>query len=203
MTMRRLIVALGYVFMLGPPHAIRIHTEAQGTGGELDGVPLWMAVAAEFIARSGMFLVISWMFQVALSNEEFRRFQVFNLLIAVYVSGAIHTLIHVYCFGLKWGRWSNARVHRTYRLGRNLVYSVIPAFPAAGLVLIWQEFNQIPLFQGQWVEWVFLGVWSAVAVLGLLQAFVVKRTPHGVEGAMAPVQGTKSDNTVRSDKTPH
>lgn len=200
--MRKPIVALGYVSMLGPPHAIRLHAEAQGTGGELDGVPLWLAVAAEFMVRSGIFLVISWMFQVALSNEEFRRFQVFNLLIAVYVSGAVHTLIHLYCFGLKWGRWPDARVHRTYRLGRNLVYSVIPAFPAAGLVLIWQEFNQIPLFQGQWVEWVFLGTWVSVAVLGLLQAFLVRRTPHGIARAMAPVPAAQRGRAVRSDKTP-
>ena len=200
--MRRLIVALGYISMLGPPHAIRLHAEARGTGGELDGVPLWLAVAAEFMVRSGIFLVISWMFQVALSNEEFRRFQVFNLLIAVYVSGAVHTLIHLYCFGFKWGRWSNARVHMIYRLGRNLVYSVIPAFPAAGLVLIWQEFNQMPLFQGPWVEWVFLGTWVSVAVLGLLQAFLVNRTPHGIARAMAPAQDAQPSGSVPSEKTP-
>lgn len=199
--MRKLIVVLGYVSMLGPPHAIRLHAEAQGTGGELDGIPLWLAVVAEFMVRSGIFLVISWIFQVALSNEEFRRFQVFNLLIAVYVSGAVHTLIHMYCFGLMWGRWSNTRVQRTYRLGRNLVYSVIPAFPAAGLVLIWQEFNQMPLFHGQEVKWAFLGTWISVAVLGFLQALLVKRTPYGVARTIAPARGTESASIAPSDKT--
>jgi hypothetical protein len=60
----------------------------------------------------------------------------------------------------------------------------------------------MPLFQGPWVEWVFLGTWISVALLGLLQAFLVKRTPHGIARAMAPRQGAAPGSTLWSDKTP-
>ncbi|MFM2263292.1 MAG: hypothetical protein RI959_1968 [Pseudomonadota bacterium] len=178
--MRKLIVILGYMSLLGPPHAIRIHSEAQGGGGELDGLPLWIVAAVELMVRAGMLLVISWGLQEALSHETFRRFQVFFLLMAVFASGVVHTLVHYYCFGLKWGKWAHARLRRTYRLGRNLAYSVVPAFPVAGAVLVWQELNQIALFQGQVVESVFFGTWLMMALLGVTEALVAKRMPHGI-----------------------
>jgi hypothetical protein len=191
---RQLFVALGYVSMMGPPHAIRLHTEAQGSGEELDGVPLWVAVAAEFIVRSGIFLVASWVLQMAVSNEDFRRFQVFQLLIAVYGAGALHTLIHIYCFGLKYKTWPYIKLVRVYRLGRNLAYSIIPALFAAGLVLLWQEYNQIALFDGDWVTWVFGGTWTALAILGLLQAWLFKRMPLGIKEAI-PIRKKSSKHT--------
>lgn len=197
--MRRLFVALGYVSMIGPPHAIRLHAEAQGSGDELDGVPLWLAVAAEFMVRSGIFLVASWALQVAMSNEDFRRFQVFQLLIAVYGAGAVHTLIHMYCFGVKYKTWPYLKLLRIYRLGRNLVYSIIPALLAAGLVLLWQEYNQIELFEGDWVAWAFGSTWMMLVVLGLLQAWWFKRIPHGIDDAIPKRKKNMKRTPVRAD----
>ena len=182
--MKRLFAALLYVLMLGPPHAIRLHSEAQGTGDELDGAPLWLAVVAEFTLRAGIFLVVAWAFQSSVSSEDFRRFYGAALLVAVYAAGVVHTLIYTYCFGTMWRRQTRSNVMRAYRIMRNLVYSVIPALLAAGLVLKWQDYNQIALFYGDWVEMAFLAVWLTAALLGLLEALLVKNTPHGIDKAI-------------------
>jgi FlaA1/EpsC-like NDP-sugar epimerase len=197
--MRRLFVALGYVSMIGPPHAMRLHAEAQGTGDELDGAPLWLAVVAEFMVRSGIFLVASWILQVIVSNEDFRRFQVFNLLIAVYAAGAVHTLIHIYCFGLKHKKWTYASLLRIYRLGRNMVYSIVPALLAAGLVLLWQDYNQMELFEGDWVGLVFVGTWTVLLVLGLLEAFLFRRMPVGIADAIPKRRKRKRRTAEQAD----
>lgn len=198
--MRRLLAALFYVLMLGPPHAIRLHAEAQGTGDELDGVPLWLAVAAEFMLRAGIFLVVAWGFQSSVSSEDFRRFHGETLLVAVYVAGVVHTLIYTYCFGVMWRRRTRSKVLRTYRIMRNLVYSIIPALLAAGLVLKWQDYNQIALFYGNWVEWIFLGVWLVVAVLGLLEALLVNNTPHGIDKAIVLTDYNAKQDSIRFEK---
>ncbi len=178
--MKNLIKLLAYLVMLGPPHALRIHADAQEKGGELDGLPLWVVFGAEFFVRTGIFLVVSWGLQETLGHELFRRFQVFFLVAAVFASGLLHTTVYFYCFGVMWGVWSKARIGRVYRFGRNLAYSVIPAFPAAGAVLLWQEYNQINLFQGDWVEIAFFASWAAMALLGMAEALFAKRKPLGI-----------------------
>lgn len=178
--MKNLINILSYLLMLGPPRALQIHADAQEQGGELDGMPVWLVYAAELVMRTGVFLVISWGLQEALSHEIFRRFQVFFLIVAVFVSGFVHTAVHLYCFGMMWGVWSKIVVGRVYRTGRNLSYSIIPAFPAAGAVLVWQDHNQIALFQGDLVENTFFATWVIMALLGVAEALLVKRKPLGI-----------------------
>jgi hypothetical protein len=177
---RDLIQGIGYILLLGPPRAIKMHADAQGTGGELDGFAQWSVVCLELMVRAGVLLVLSWALQEALGHEVFRRFQVTFLLMALAVSGVLHTVVHYYCFGMKKRHWSIKQRMRVYRLGRNLTYSVIPAFPFAGVVLLWQEVNRVPLFHGNIVELTFIGVWVFAAVLGFAEGLWATRIPTGV-----------------------
>lgn len=189
--MKSIIFFLGYISMLGLPHALRLHSEAQGKGDELDGLPLWLVVLAELVMRAGFLLIISWGLQETLGHEVFRRFQVFFLLMTVFASGSLHTLCYYYCYGIKLRRWSNERLQVVYRLGRNMAYSVIFGFPAAGVVLIWQELNQIELFKGNVVELVFFGTWLFMMLVGVVEALFVKRMPRGVDRTTLVVHDSK------------
>lgn len=178
--MKKIINFLAYLFMLGPPRALRLHAEAQEKGGELHGMPVWMVFTVEFLVRTGIFLVLSWGLQEALGNELFRRFKVYFLVFAVFGAGILHTTVYFFCFEVMWGVWSKVSLGRVYRIGRNLGYSVIPPFPAAGVVLAWQEYNHIPLFQGEWVQSTFFATWAAMLVLGMIEALMAKRKPLGI-----------------------
>lgn len=189
--MKNPIRLLAYVVLLGPPHALQIHADAQNKGGELDGLPVWMVFGAEFLMRASVFLMISWGLQEVLGNETFRRFQVFFLIGAVFASGFVHTTVYFYCFFIKWEIWPKSRLGRVYRMGRNLAYSVIPAFFTSGLMLGWQEYNQMPLFQGHLVETTFFIVWGGMAVLGVIEAILVKRKPLGIVVAQSIQSSSK------------
>lgn len=189
--MKSIIFFLGYISMLGLPHALRLHSEAQGKGDELDGSPLWLVVLAELMMRAGFLLIISWILQESLGHEVFRRFQVFFLLMAFFVSGTLHTLCYYYCYGIKLGKWSKARLQLVYRLGRNLTYSVIPGFPVAGVVLIWQELNQIELFKGNVVELGFFSMWFFMMFIGIVEALFAKRMPRGLDRTTLVIHDSK------------
>jgi len=179
-----LFFILGYVSLVGPPRAIDIHARAQESGGELAGQPLLLVVAAEYVLRGGMFMVMTFGLREIISDGLFERYKIFLFLGALVASGALHTVIYYICFGRRKSKSkfkSKAQLARVYRLGRNLSYSVLPGFLSAGVCVMWQELNQIKLFSGDLVYYAFFGTWGAVAVLGLLEAYIVHRRPMGLD----------------------
>jgi len=170
-----------YVLMLGPPHAIRIHTQAQGHDHELNGVPLWIAVLAEFMVRMGIFILIVFVYQSWITNEVFRLFHMEVFFVVVCIAGFMHTGIYTLCFAYLWSRLKKAKVLKFYRVLRNLIYSVIPGMLAAGAVLKWQQYNQVAMFHGNEVQIMALSVWGVVMVAGLLEALLRNTMPHGID----------------------
>lgn len=166
---------------MGPPQAVYLHRSAQGTRTELDGLPLWLVVLAEFAVRATIFTFSVFVAQEWIGVEDFHVYQLTFFAYVVAVSGAAHTLIYYLTLGVGAKRWSFSRMQRVYRLGRNLTYSVAPAVAASLATLWWQDLHHIPLFSGGTVEQVGVSVAAAFMVLGVGEALLVKRIPTGLE----------------------
>ncbi len=182
---------IGYVSLLGPPRAIFLHAQAKGTGSELDGVPLWLAVAAELIIRGVIYVLTIFLLQEIMGRQDFHRYQMSYFATGLGVAGICHTLIYFLTLGWGVSHWQLSSMQRAYRLGRNLTYSVAPTLATMIGVLWWQDMNHIPLFQGQlfWQIPSFVGL--VFVALGILEAVFVKRVPTGLE---ADVQVLTSRN---------
>ena len=169
---------LGYILLVGPPRAIAIRENADRYNDELQGKPVRVVMLFEFILRAGIFLVIAASIESLLGDYLFERYQIDFFLLSLIIAGVIHTL--TYYFGYCYLESQNPSVYRIYRLGRNFAYAIVPAFVAAGLVLIWQDFNHIELFSDDWVENTFIVTWALFILMGLLEALLMKRIPTGL-----------------------
>ena len=169
---------LGYILLVGPPRAIAIRENADRYNDELQGKPVRVVMLFEFMLRAGIFLVIAASIESLLGDYLFERYQIDFFLLSLIIAGVIHTL--TYYFGYCYLESQNPSVYRIYRLGRNFAYAIVPAFVAAGLVLIWQDFNHIELFSDDWVENTFIVTWSLFILMGLMEALLMKRIPTGL-----------------------
>jgi hypothetical protein len=172
---------IGYISLLGPPRAIFLHEKAKGTGGELDGLPIWLVVLAEFIIRGAMYLMAIFLLQELVGRHDFYRYQLTYFSATLGLAGILHTMIYflTLCCGVK--HWSLSTMQYTYRLGRNLTYTVPPALVTLLCMLWWQDMNHIPLFQGELV-WQISGLaWLVFVLIGFVQAVIAKSIPTGLE----------------------
>ena len=169
---------MGYVFLVGPPRAVEISAQANSVGDELQGKPIWVVILIEFIFRSGVFLVIAASVESFLGDVLYEQYRLDLFLGSLILAGLIHTFSYYvsYCVLHSPGH----SLSRVYRLGRNFAYAIVPAFIAAGFVLIWQDINGIELFSGDYFEKIFFGTWSIFVFLGLFEAFLMKRIPTGL-----------------------
>jgi len=169
---------MGYVLLVGPPRAVEISSHADDSGDELQGKPIWVVILAEFILRSGLFLIIAVSIETLLGDQLYEQYRLDLFLGSLIFAGLIHTFSYYasYCL-IDSSEHSQSRI---YRLGRNFSYAIVPAFMAAGLVVIWQDINDIELFSGQYLEQVFFATWSLFVLLGLFEALMMKRIPTGL-----------------------
>ena len=125
-----------------------------------------------------MFLVIASSIESFLGDHLYELYRLDLFLGSLIFAGVIHTFSYYasYCFINSPGH----SLSRIYRLGRNFAYAILPAFVAAGLVLIWQDINGIELFSGDLIEKVFFGSWTILVLLGLIEALFMKRIPTGL-----------------------
>lgn len=172
---------IGYISLLGPPRAIFLHEQAKGTGSELDGLPVWLVVLAEFFIRGALYVLMIFILQELTGRHDFHRYQLTYFSATLGTAGLLHTII--YFLTLCWGvnHWSLRTMQCTYRLGRNLTYTVPPALAILLCVVWWQDMNHIPLFQGELVWQISGFAWLVFVVLGFLQAVFAKRIPTGLE----------------------
>jgi hypothetical protein len=169
---------LGYVFLVGPPRAVEISAQANAVGDELQGKPIWVVILIEFIFRSGIFLVIAASFESFLGDLLYEQYRLDLFLGSLILAGLIHTFSYYVSYCVL--HFPGHSLSRVYRLGRNFAYAIVPAFFAAGLVLIWQDINEIELFSGDYFEQVFFGTWSFFVLMGLAEALLMKRIPTGL-----------------------
>lgn len=169
---------IGYILLAGPPRAIEISINANRYGDDLQDKPIQSIFLFEFLLRSGVFLVIAASIESLLGDYLFERYQLDLFLMSLILAGGIHTLAYYVAYCLLDPH--NRSVLRVYRLGRNFAYALIPAFVAAGLVLLWQEINYIELFSKQHVEKAFIATWCLFVLIGLVEALIMKRIPTGL-----------------------
>jgi hypothetical protein len=164
--------------MVGPPRAIEIKSRAEKNKDELTGQPLWLVLCVEFILRGSMLLLLAVALESLAGDLLYEQYRLDIFFAALIASGVCHSSFYYLAFGvLKKDSRSSAR---TYRLGRNFAYAVIPAFLAAGITLIWQDFNQKSLFEGELVEMTFFITWGVFLVAGLVEAMIASRRPTGL-----------------------
>jgi hypothetical protein len=167
--------------LLGPPQAIFLHEQAKDTGSELDGLSVWLVVLAEFFIRGALYLLVIFILQELTGRHDFHRYQLTYFSAALGAAGFLHTIIYFLTLGWGVNHWSLRTMQCTYRLGRNLTYTVPPALATLLCVVWWQDMNHIPLFQGE-VVWRISGLaWLVFVVLGFLEAVFSKRIPTGLE----------------------
>ena len=170
---------IGYVLLIGPPRAVEISAQANDSGDELQGKPIWVVVLNEFILRSGIFLVLAASVESLLGDQLYELYRLDLFLGSLILAGIIHTFSYFVSYGVLS---SPVRAFSLiYRLGRNFSYAIVPAFIAVGCVLVWQDINAIELFSGDYIEQVFFTTWSIFIVLGLLEALIMKRVPTGLD----------------------
>lgn len=169
---------MGYVLLIGPPRAVEISSHANAIGDELQGKPIWVVILTEFIFRSGIFLVVAASIESFLGDQLYEQYRLDLFLGSLIFAGLIHTFAYYASYCLI--KSSGHSLSRIYRLGRNFAYATVPAFLAAGLVVIWQDANDIELFSGDYLDQVFLGTWIIFVILGLFEALLMKRIPTGL-----------------------
>lgn len=182
---------IGFVSLMGPPHAVFLHQKAHGTGSELDGRPLWLVVAAEFAMRACIFMLLVYGVQESLGRETFHRYALPAASVALGISGALHTFIYYLAFGFATEHLSDINVHRIYRLGRNWTYSVPPALVAGLLAMWWRDLRNLPLYEFDFLLMVVGTTWLTFLVIGTVEAVVVKRTPTGLEEDVIALSGNR------------
>jgi len=178
----KILYVIGYVFLVGPPRAMQMLESANQEGGELAGQPLWKVAIVEYIIRGGLFLVAAVLIEETVGDVYFEMYKIDFFFAALIIAGGVHALFYLMAFG--WQVAGGANRSRLYRFGRNFAYAVVPAFPAAGLALFWQQFNQQELFSGQLVNQVFLATWGVFILAGLIEALLVSRQPMGLDGTL-------------------
>ncbi len=173
-----LLFIIGYVLLVGPPRAVEISANAKDSDDELHAKPIWMVILAEFILRSGIFLVIAASIEAVLGDYLYELYHLDLFLGSLILAGIIHTFSYYasYCFMGSKGH----SMSRFYRLGRNFAYAIVPAFVAAGLVLVYQDINDLQYFDYQQVEIIFFITWAFFVFLGLFEALFMKRIPMGL-----------------------
>ncbi len=169
---------LGYVLLVGPPRAVEISSYAEDSGDELQGKPIWVVILAEFIFRSGLFLIIAASIEFLLGDQLYEQYRLDLFMGSLIFAGLIHTYSYYASYYLIDS--SRHRQSRIYRLGRNFAYAIVPAFMAAGLVVIWQDINDIELFSGDYLYQAFFATWSLFVFMGLFEALLMKRIPRGL-----------------------
>lgn len=176
--MWQLLYVLGYVSLIGPPRAVHIKASAVEKGGELADQPLWVVVVAELIVRGGLFIMLGALVESTIGKAFYETYRMDLFLGALILCGLVHTTAYTLCFVLF--RENIALSQRIYRFVRNMCYSVIPAFPVAAFLLIWQDMQRFRFDNPHIVEWAFLGTWSLFAVAGIVETFITRRRPRGM-----------------------
>ena len=175
--MNKLAYIIGYFFLVSPPRAIKLKYHDKES--ELHDKPLWLVVVAEFLFRFGIFMMLAALIEEILGDDLFEHLQSDLFLGALIISGAIHTLIYFVSFS-KLAKARKAKALRLYRLGRNISYSALPAFPITMTLIIYMDIQKIMFEHPQTVQIAFFTTWGLFAILGVIEWALVKRTPLGL-----------------------
>jgi hypothetical protein len=175
--MKKLIYILAYFTLIGAPRALIIKNSSDDT--ELSTQPLWVVFIGEFLFRLGIFFVIAAGIEETIGDAMFEHLHSDLFLGTLILCGVLHTAVYFLSFTVLINR-SMEMAERSYRFGRNLCYSSLPAFPVAAAFILYQDTKRILYENPQIIEIAFASTWALFAVIGIAEWAYVKRRPIGL-----------------------
>ena len=163
--------------MVSSPRALII--KHSSNDNELKLQPLWIVIIGEFLFRLGIFFVVAASFEELIGDDQFEHLNSDLFLGALILSGVFHTAIYIICFHFIVRR-SIEIAESAYRFGRNICYSILPAFPVAAGFIIYQDMKKIIYENPQTIEIAFLSTWVFFILLGIAEWALIKRKPLGL-----------------------
>ncbi|GGF62900.1 hypothetical protein [Alteromonas lipolytica] len=178
----RLLWLCGYVLLIGPPRLYELKHKARQTGNELSNLPFTVLIGVEVLVRLGLFLMIVTATEALTGKARYDYFLLDFFFAALALAGAGHLAVFLLCFSVCQGNPSSMR---WYRLGRNTIYAVPPALVAGLLALLWQHQNHQALVSGNLVQQAFGLCWAGFFMLGLAEAWLMRRKPTGLDTVLS------------------
>jgi len=167
---RKIVLMIGYVSLLGPSQAIEIKKRADKNIMELSGTYYFYILIYETALRLSLFLITVFLVEYFMDDDYFSLFRIDLFFFLLLGAGLMHQVF--YYIGVILLK--NHVGMRLYRLGRNLSYAVVPAILSAIGILIIQSYNQIEPFSGLLVVEVSGLVYVLFSLIGIIEALVQK-----------------------------
>ncbi len=173
---RKIVLMIGYVSLLGPSQAIEIKKRADKNIMELSGTYYFYILLYETALRLSLFLIAVFLVEYFMDDDYFSLFRIDLFFFLLLGAGLMHQVFYYIGVILLKNHFGM----RLYRLGRNLSYAVVPAILSAIGVLIIQSYNQIEPFSGLLVVEVSGLVYVLFSLIGIIEALVQKGTAIGL-----------------------
>jgi len=166
-----ILFCLGYLTLVGPPRAIPMKKKLEKkTTGELFGEPIWVVVIVELAMRGSIFILLAVSVELLLGNDMFETVYGDDILVGLMVCGVLHIL--AYYIGLVIITPKNKNLGMIfYRLGRNIVYSLLMGILSASCVLFYQYVNQIKSTKGD-IGIIFENIFFIFLVIGIIESLL-------------------------------
>ncbi|MCP3850462.1 MAG: hypothetical protein GY694_09530 [Gammaproteobacteria bacterium] len=169
---RKILMMIGYVSLLGPSQAIAIKKRADKNIMELSGTYYFYILLYETALRLSLFLISVFLVEYFMDDDYFSLFRIDLFFFLLLGAGLMHQVFYYIGVILLKNHFGM----KLYRLGRNLSYAVVPAILSAIGVLIIQSYNQIEPFSGSLVVDVSGLVYVLFSLVGIIEALVQKGT---------------------------
>lgn len=169
---------IGYVLMVGPPRAFDIQASQNRPDSELYNKPISVILLVEFIARSGVFLILVTSLESLAGRYFFEIYNADMITGILILAGIVHAITFFLVFQCL--QVSSSSLVRLYRLGRNFAYSILPALLVFFVLLHWQFINQVQQPDQSFVKTLFLFTWACFLFAGLLEAIIKQGIPVGL-----------------------
>lgn len=169
---RKILLMIGYVSLLGPSQAIAIKKHADKNIMELSGTYYFHILIYETALRLSLFLIVVFLVEYFMDDDYFALFRIDLFFFLLLGAGLMHQVF--YYIGVIFLK--NHIGMGLYRLGRNLSYAVVPTILSAIGVLIIESYNQIEPFSDLMVVEVSGLVYVLFSLVGIIEALVQKGT---------------------------
>jgi len=176
----KLLYYSGYPLLISPSQALDIKLAQVQTNGELARVPVYLILALESSIRLSLLLILAVTVDYLVGNLLYEMFRGDTALLVLIVSGAVHISAY-YLLLVRCKRQHRTTCFRIYRLVRNLCYAPVPGIAAAGVYLMFEYLDGNQNLEDVYVLPVYLGVTVVMAILGVLEFFISKRLPVGLD----------------------
>ena len=170
---------LAYVSFIAPPRANQILRYHKTHNGELKKLQVGSVLLLETTLRSMMLISIAVVLEWLLGKGLYEALLLDSALGVVLLSGVLHAFAY-YVFLLR-SMFGEKYSERLYRVARNFCFSLLPGLAIVFLVNLYV----LNFFAPNTIDVPIIELYLAIAVffgvIGVIEAFSVKRAPLGVD----------------------